>query len=69
MFGDTDLEFRQDLLADNPEDKISIVSYHSDPWLEFRELTRNTFFWIFGVEGATVRGILFTVWLLRKRYY
>ncbi|MHA1928657.1 MAG: hypothetical protein ACTSV2_08795 [Candidatus Thorarchaeota archaeon] len=68
-YGETELDFRQDIFTDNPEDKISLVPSRVDPWIEFRNLTRDSYMWIFGVGGATVTGILFTVWFLRKRYY
>jgi len=67
--GTTPLDFDVDLLVDNPDGMISLRGSNIDPWLEYRELNRDAFYWVLGVGGATVTGIGFTIWFLRKKYY
>ena len=68
-FGEEDLNFDADLLATNPEDEISIKSSFTDPWVEFQNLSRNTWNWILGIGGISGATVIFSIWYLRRRYY
>ena len=68
-FGEEDLDFDVDLLTPNPEDVISIRFSFTDPWIEFQTLSRNAWYWIFGIGGSVGAGVIFTIWYLRRRYY
>ncbi|MHA1575848.1 MAG: hypothetical protein ACTSU3_00665 [Candidatus Thorarchaeota archaeon] len=67
--GSTPLDFDVDVLAENPDDMIALRGSNIDPWLEYRELNRDAFYWFLGVGGATTTGIVFTLWYLRRKYY
>ena len=68
-FGEEDLNFDADLLATNPEDEISIRFSFIDPWVEFQNLSRDTWNWILGIGGIAGGSAIFTIWYLRRRYY
>lgn len=68
-FGEEYLNFDADLLASNPEDEISIRFSFTDPWVEFQNLSRNTWNWILGIGGIVGGTAIFSIWYLRRRYY
>lgn len=63
------LDFDADLFSENPDDVVSLRPSHVDPWVEFRQTSRDVFYWAIGIGGASIGGILFSIWYLRKRYY
>jgi len=67
--GGTQLDFDADLLSGNPDGVISLRPSAVDPWIEFRQTSRDIFYWVLGVGGLSFGGIIFTVWYLRKRFY
>ena len=67
--GGEDLNFDTDLLAPNPEGEISIRLSFTDPWVEFRQLERDVWYWYLGVGGGIGGVALFSIWYLRRRYY
>ena len=71
-FGDEELDFDADFLAENPDDVVSIRFSFTDPWLEYQQLERDIFNYFLGIGALAAGGggvFLFTVWYYRRRYH
>ncbi|MFW9921483.1 MAG: hypothetical protein ACFFED_17925 [Candidatus Thorarchaeota archaeon] len=67
--GGTPLDFNAELLSENPDGVVSLRPSRVDPWIEFRQTSRDVIYWALGIGGISFGGIAFSVWYLRKRYY
>jgi len=68
-FGDEEINFETDLFAENPDGIISVRFSFTDPWLEYEQIRRETFYWILGVGGTSVSILMFSIWYYRRRYH
>jgi hypothetical protein len=71
-FGNEELNYEPELLAENPEDVVSLRLSFVDPWLEYRNLQRDIFNFYLGIGGLAAGGgevFLFSVWYYRRRYH
>jgi hypothetical protein len=71
-FGNEELNFDADLLAENPEGKVSVRLSFTDPWLEYQYLQRDIFNFYLGIGGLAAGGgglFIFSIWYYRRRYH
>ena len=71
-FGDEELNFEPELLAENPDSVVSLRLSFTDPWLEYRYLQRDIFNFYLGIGGLATAGggvFLFSIWYYRRRYH
>ncbi len=71
-FGDEELNYEPELLAENPDGVVSLRLSFIDPWLEFRDLERDIFNYWLGIGGLAAGGggvFLFSIWYYRRRYH
>ena len=70
-FGNEELNYEPELLAENPEGVISLRFSFIDPWLEYKDLQRDIFNYYLGIGGIAGGGVLvllFSIWYYRRRY-
>ncbi len=71
-FGNEELNFEADLLAENPEGVVSLRLSFIDPWLEYQNLQRDIFNYYLGIGGLVAGGsgvFLFAIWYYRRRFH
>jgi hypothetical protein len=71
-FGNEELNYEPELLAENPEGVVSLRLSFTDPWLEYRYLERDIFNYWLGIGGLATAGggvFLFSIWYYRRRYH
>ncbi|MHA2043352.1 MAG: hypothetical protein ACXAAO_03480 [Candidatus Thorarchaeota archaeon] len=71
-FGDGELNYEPDLLAENPSGVVSLRLSFTDPWLEYQDLERDIFNFYLGIGGLASAGggvFLFSIWYYRRRFH
>jgi hypothetical protein len=71
-FGDEELNFEPEFIAENPEGMVSLRLSFTDPWLEYRDLQRDIFNYYLGIGGLAAAGggvFLLSIWYYRRRYH
>ena len=71
-FGDEELNFEADFLAENPPGVVSLRLSFTNPWIEYQDLQRDVFNYFLGIGGLASAGggvFLFSIWYYRRRYH